>query len=91
MKIVPVCNTNARYTGDLQNLKKTEIDKILGFKPNGAFDDSKSRWCWDFKANGKECSIYDWKGSSRYGQWSFRGPADIFQQIFGTERVIVRQ
>ena len=89
MKIVADKNAGGHKQGSLVGLKKTDIDRILGFKPNVDDDPYKVKYSWGFTAGGRNCGIWDWKGSWRDGEWSFYGPADTFRKIFGDDHVKV--
>lgn len=89
IKIEPIGFVQSHKQGTLINLKKSDIDRILGFTNNDDGDGYKVKYTWDFSADGVECSIWDWKGSDRLGQWSFYGPREVFCKIFGNEHIAV--
>ena len=89
MKIVPTQSFGSHKQGSLMGLKKADIDKALGFKPNVQDDPYKVKYSWAFTAGGRKCAIWDWKGGWRDGEWSFYGPKEIFQKIFGDDHVNV--
>jgi hypothetical protein len=79
MKIVPFNQPGACCTGNIDSgYTVADINRILGFKPNVKDDPYKVRHSWGFKADGKECGIWDYKGS----RWSTYGPKAVFNQLF---------
>lgn len=82
MEIQPTGFVSSHKTGSLSGLTLEQIQQRLGFGPTSENDD-KSAYTWDFKVDGAECSIWDWKGSHRSRQWSAYGPADKLRAVFG--------
>jgi len=88
IKIKPIGFVSSHKQGTLVGLKKADIDRVLGFKHNNNGDGGyKVKYTWDFSANGAECSIWDWKGGDKFGEWSFYGPREVFCTLFGDEHV----
>lgn len=88
IKILPANLNSFHKTGQLNNLSKADITKKLGmpptdFGPDG--DDGKVLHEWTFTADGVECAIWDWKGSSYGRQHSTFGPNQVFAVLFGTD------
>ena len=84
LKIVPVADVSSWKTGSIFGLTKADIDRILGFKPNGLRDEYKSEYGWEFNINGSDCAIWDWKGSHKLSQWSAYGPDHLLREVFGS-------
>ena len=83
-KIVPMSNVCGTHrTGGLTGLTKTDIDKVLGFKPNVDDDPCKVKYSWGFQYKGHKCAIWDYKGSWKDKYWSTYGPAEVFKELFG--------
>lgn len=55
-----------------------DISRILGFKPNVKDDPDRVRYSWGFKADGKVCGIWDYRGN----RWSTYGPQEVFDKLF---------
>lgn len=88
IKILPAQINSSHKTGELNDLSKDEITKVLGIPPEeygGDGCDGKVLHEWTFTADGEECAIWDWKGSSQGRQHSTYGPARIFAVLFGTK------
>ena len=86
-KPVPTTDFIQSYkTGQLSSsLSKEDIDRILGFEGNQEESgDGKSTVVWDFRVDGVDCSIWDYKGS----RWSTFGPSSIFQELFGDQYTV---
>lgn len=60
-----------------------KISIILGFPPNIEDDPYKVKYSWGFKADGKRCGIWDYKGSEKWGEFSTYGPDEVFKTLFG--------
>jgi hypothetical protein len=70
--------------GVILNTTVQGINQALGFENNnGVSGDGKVKHQWNFRVNGAECSIWDYKGSAAWGQFSFYGPRAVFVEIFG--------
>ena len=69
--------------GTLRGVTVEKIKEVLGFAANFADDKDKVENSWKFTVDGKECGIWDYKGSHRYGQFSYYGPAEVFVALFG--------
>jgi len=83
-KIKPVDDVRESHKqGQLNDVTKDQINKILGFIPNSTGDEDKVTAEWLFTVNGKECSIWDYKGSAEYDTFSFCGPREIGEALFG--------
>lgn len=88
IKLVPIAFVSSHKQGTLVGLKKADIDRALGFSHTSDGDGGyKVKYDWCFTADGVECAIWDWKGSDRDGEWSFYGPKEVFQRIFGSHHV----
>lgn len=74
--------TGTYCTGKLVGLTASQISKVIGFEPDTNFSDPKTTINWGFLANGQYCSIWNWKGSNEWGQWSVFGPSAVFEQLF---------
>lgn len=74
--------------GDLFDITKVEIDKILGFTPNNEGDSDKVTYQWGFTFNGNPCIIYDWKDSYMDNKWKWEGDKSTMIEIFGEHRII---
>lgn len=67
----------------LTGLTQKQITSALSFDPNCDSWDGKSVAIWEFTVNGKECAVWDYKGSHKSGKWSAYGPTELLKQIFG--------
>lgn len=83
MKITSINKPGRCRTGTLNNINIEKINVILGFEPNVEDDPDKVNHSWGFKAKGKNCGIWDYKGSEKYHQFSTYGPDEIFTELFG--------
>lgn len=85
MKIEPVSTfISSHKQGELRPIDRAEIAKVLGFDCNSVGDEYKVTMQWEFKVDGVECSIWDYKGSAQYAQqFSTFGPDKIFKALFG--------
>ena len=83
MKITPINKSGSHKTGVLTNVTVRQINAILGFKPNVQDDPCKVKHSWGFTVDGKECGIWDYKGSETVGMFSTYGPDDVFLELFG--------
>lgn len=87
MKIVKAILPTTYLQGKLIGLTREAITKRLGFEPEGISGDEKSLCQYEFTADGKGCSIWDWHRGSESGEWSFYGPQEVLIQLFGVEHV----
>lgn len=85
MDIKPFNKTGPCRTGGLKNVNINKIISVLGFGPNVADDPDKVKYSWGFTVDEVQCGIWDYKGSSDYGEFSTYGPKTIFQSLFGDE------
>jgi hypothetical protein len=72
--IKPKTNVASYKTGTLTGKNKFDIERALGFPPNVDDDPDKVRYSWAFTINGRECAIWDWKGSADQDVWSVYDP-----------------
>lgn len=89
MNIYPYDKSGSHKTGTISGLTKKQIQKILGFKPNLQGDADKIKYEWGFYVDSSNCnfSIWDYKGSHKYNQFSTYGPHEIFLELFGANYV----
>lgn len=87
MKIQPSDAGETYLQRTLVNTTVTEIERILGFPANVKDDPDKVEFSWGFTADGKQCGIWDWKGSHHSGTFSAFGPREVFVTLFGSARV----
>lgn len=88
MQIKPKSKIRGSHrTGTLRNASVDEITKVLGFKSNVKDDPYKVVNSWGFEADGVTCAIWDYNGSHTIGQFSTYGPASVFIELFGADRV----
>lgn len=84
LNIVPNREGGSHKTGSLSEmLTVSDIKEKLGFGANRDDDTSKVKHSWSFTVNGKQCAIWDYKGS----RWSTFGPREAFVKIFGEDNV----
>jgi hypothetical protein len=83
MKITPINKSGSHKTGCLINITVEKIITILGFPPNVQDDPDKVKHSWGFKVKGKECGIWDYRGSEMVGMFSTYGPDYVFTELFG--------
>jgi hypothetical protein len=70
-------------TGSLQRINVEKISEILGFGPNATdIDDAKVTVQWDFRVNGKDFSIWDYKGSKAHNYFSTYGDKTVLKELF---------
>ena len=81
-KVVPHNKSGYYKTGSLNNITAEEINQVLGFKPNVDDAPDKVVHSWGFKAKGKVCGIWDYRGSHLRGSFSTYGPGNIFMDLF---------
>jgi len=76
-------NTSWR-TGSLVGLNKQDIVRALGFEPNIVDDEDKVVNSWGFTVDGKDCAIWDFKGSHQLNppRWSIYDPASVLDKLF---------
>lgn len=58
-------------------LTRLDIQAKLGTHVIETQPGDKVKHQWDFYADGKECSIWDYKGA----KWSAYGPIEVFQKL----------
>ena len=90
MKITPCDNAGSHRKGSLVNITAQGISKILGFKPNVEDDPDKVVNSWAFKAEGKKCAIWDYKGSHLDQMFSTYGDSSTLKKIFGSTYISER-
>ncbi len=83
--IKPVHLSTSHKTHSLINLSKEDIVRALGFEPNESDDPDKVENSWGFTIDGKECGIWDYKGSHMFNQWSAYDPHGVMGKIFSGE------
>jgi hypothetical protein len=83
MKIEATSQAGDYRTGSLQNITVSEINKLLGFKPNVIDDPTKVEHSWGFTVDGERCGVWDYKGSARHKSFSTFGPAEALRKVFG--------
>jgi len=74
-------------TGTLSNVTVEDIAGVLGFEANCDDDPDKVEYSWGFTADGVHCAIWDYKGSHMINSFSTFGPKEVFEQLFGMEKV----
>jgi hypothetical protein len=79
--IKPKTNVASYKTGTLTGKNKFDIERALGFPPNVDDDPDKVRYSWAFTINGRECAIWDWKGSADQDVWSVYDPGLVLATI----------
>lgn len=79
--IKPKTNVASYKTGTLTGKNKFDIERALGFPPNVDDDPDKVRYSWAFTINGRECAIWDWKGSADHDVWSVYDPGLVLATI----------
>jgi hypothetical protein len=79
--IKPKTNVASYKTGTLTGKNKFDIERALGFPPNVDDDPDKVRYSWAFTINGRECAIWDWKGSADQDVWSVYDPSRVLSII----------
>ncbi len=82
-RVYPIDKSGAHRTGTLTNITKADIEAVLGFAPNIKDDPYKVKYSWGFTVDGKECGIWDYKGSYRFREYSTYGPDEVFVELFG--------
>lgn len=88
IQIFPLDKPGSHKSGTLINQSKLVIESVLGFAPNVKDDPCKVKYSWGFTADGKECGIWAWKGSENRGEYSFYGPREVFEALFGPTNVL---
>jgi hypothetical protein len=83
MKITPSKKGGVCRTGTIRGTSVKEINAVLGFEPNVADDPDKVNHSWGFTVKGKNCGIWDYKGSEMIGMFSTYGPDWLFITMFG--------
>ena len=72
-------------SGSLTGESKASISRRLGFQPNVEDDPSKvtQSWCAKLYRGGQwhSISIWDWKGSAEWGDYSTYGPEWVFEEL----------
>lgn len=91
MRIATTGFISSHRTGTLENISREEVQIILNIygtvEPQMWYDE-KVTLQWNFivtddEGNEHECSIWDWKGSESFNQYSAFGPHHIMRQLFG--------
>lgn len=84
---VPVIKPDSRggdcRTGTLTDISVSEINKLLGFRPNISDDPDKVKHSWGFTVDGVRCGVWDYKGSHRVKLFSTWGPGAALRKVFG--------
>lgn len=88
MKIEPVLEAGDYFDCGV-NVTYSRIIQVLGFAPNVTHldDPSKVKASWGFAVDGVRCGIWCYKQPSAKNckSWSFFGPKEISQKLFGEE------
>ena len=84
MRIHPATNFHTHRTGTLTGIGAGAIERVLGFPSNGDLDPDRSRYCWEFLADGQPCSIWSYKNSEQFQMFSTFGPDLVFSSLFGS-------
>jgi hypothetical protein len=84
LKIVPASDVSSHKTGRIVGLSKTQIDAILGFRPNVDDDPHKVKYSWAFSVQGNDCAVWDYKGSHKLKEYSAYGPDSVLREVFGS-------
>jgi hypothetical protein len=88
MNIIPYNRPGHAKSCNITDITVDEIKEILGEDNCSKIDAGSSvRYSWGFLADGTHCGLWDYKGSWEYGRFSFYGPRDIAEKLFGKERV----
>ena len=75
-------------TGSIQNATVELISRKIGIKPSKVESgDGKVTRSWWFSVDGERFAIWDYKGSAKFGQFSFYGQRDVMMKIFGSENI----
>ena len=69
-------------SGILQYTTAEKIISIVGFEPNLSESD-KIQKRWSFEYDGHKCSIWEFRNTGRYNQYSVYGNSEIFKKLFG--------
>ena len=81
-KIVAIDKAGSHKTGSLpDSLSSHDIEAVLGFPANIKDDEYKVRHSWGFTVDGKECGIWDYKGS----RWSVYDPHNVLPALFSND------
>jgi hypothetical protein len=83
MEIKPNPNVMSHRTGSLHGITYNDIYDRLGFPSNVMDDEAKVAYSWGFTVDGRDCAIWDWKGSHNRKIWSVYGPTEVFDKLFG--------
>lgn len=75
-------------TGTLTHINAQQITERLGIDPTRNTIEGQCDHTWRFRVGEHDCSIWDMKGSGRFGMWSTCGPAEIFNALFGWRAVL---
>ena len=75
-------------TGILHHTSYDKIVATLGFMPNVVDDPDKVKYSWGFTLDGKECAVWDWKGSWEDDVWSVYDPSKVLDKIFGVDNLL---
>jgi hypothetical protein len=82
MNIKPINKPGKNKTGELNGITVAGINHILGFVPNIEDDSEVVEHSWGFEVDGKQCGIWDYNGSSRWGVFSTFGDDEVFRRLF---------
>jgi hypothetical protein len=64
--------------GGLFGISSKKVSTILGIPGNGV---------WPFQVDGIACTVWDYRGSSRYGEYYTNGPHEVMRGLFGEHYV----
>jgi hypothetical protein len=67
----------------ITGLTAAQIGERLDGIPQSADDPHKVVNSWRFKVNGKECAVWDYKGSHLRNEFSAFGPVEEMRAVFG--------
>lgn len=74
-------------SGSVNGLSSAEITKLLGVRPMNPNADGKVTKEWTFTLDGVECSMWDYKSSGSWKEFSTNGPDGLFRLVFGAAYV----
>jgi len=83
VEIRPATDVGSCKQHTIYGLSAEQIALTLGFTANQADDPRKVKFSWGFTVNGKECAVWDWKGSHLFNEFSAYGPVAELSRAFG--------
>jgi hypothetical protein len=73
-------------TGSVRGVPVTRVAEILRVEQRRNNDPDKVEFSWDFCVARRKvvhrCSMWDWKGSGQWGEFSTFGPHHVFEELF---------